>query len=128
MVSRTPLTEDILDKNDSHDGELDEECQETCGVEESWGHGVFIVNSSSPTDWRKPIVEYLENPVGGTNRKTKYRALSYLWSENELLKKTPEGLLLKCLRDTEAYLAIYEVHSGAYSTHQAGYKMKWLLF
>ena len=49
-------------------------------------------------------------------------------SGNELLKKKPEGVLLKCLGDTEAYLAIYEVHSGACGAHQAGHKMKWLLF
>lgn len=51
-----------------------------------------------------------------------------MWSGNELLKKTPEGLLLKCLGDTEAYLAIYEVHDGVCGTRQAGHKMKWLLF
>ncbi|XP_050908946.1 uncharacterized protein LOC127122691 [Lathyrus oleraceus] len=128
MVSSTPLTKDILDKSDSRDEELEGEWQETCGVEESWGHGVFTVNSSSPTDWRKPIVEYLENPDGGTDRKTKYRALSYVWSGNKLLKKTSEEVLLKFLGDTEAYLAIYEVHSGACGAHQAGHKMKSLLF
>lgn len=50
MMSSTPLTEDILDKNISRDGELDEECQKTSGVEEAWEHRVFAVNSSSPTD------------------------------------------------------------------------------
>lgn len=73
-------------------------------------------------------MEYLENSVGGADRKTKYRGLSYVLSGNELLKKTPEGVLLKCLGDTKAYLAIYEVHSGACGAHQAGHKMKWLLF
>ena len=73
-------------------------------------------------------MEYLENPVGGTDRKTKYRALSYVLSGNELLKKTPEGVLLKCLGDTKAYLAIYEVHSGACGAHQTCHKIKWLLF
>lgn len=60
--------------------------------------------------------------------KTKYRALNYVLPGNDLLKKTPEGVLFKCLGDIEAYLAIYEVHSGAYGAHQAGHKMKWLLF
>ncbi|XP_050875597.1 uncharacterized protein LOC127079231 [Lathyrus oleraceus] len=110
MVSNTPpLTEDILDRNNNRNEGLDKECQEAYGLKKSWEHGVFTVNKSSPTDWRKPIVEYLENLVGGTNRKTKYRALRYVLSENELLKKTPEAVLLKCLGDTEAYLAIYEL-------------------
>ena len=82
----------------------------------------------SQSDWRKPIIEYLENPVGNTDRKIKYRALSYVCLGNELLKKTPEGVLLKCLGDTEAYLAMSEVHSGICGAHQAGHKMKWLLF
>lgn len=106
MVSSTPLIGDILDKNVSYVKERNEECQETSRFEEAWEHGVFSVNSSSPTDWRKPIIEYLENPVGSTDRKTKYRALSYVWLGNKLLKKTPEGLLLKCLGDTEVYLTI----------------------
>lgn len=60
MVSDAPpLTEDILDKNDSHNEGVDEECQEACGFKKSRGHGVFTVNSSSPTDWRKLIMEYL---------------------------------------------------------------------
>ncbi|WJX95108.1 hypothetical protein P8452_76467 [Trifolium repens] len=63
-----------------------------------------------------------------TNRKIKYRALSYVIIGNELMKKTPEGVLLKCVSETEAYLAISDVHGGACGSHQAGHKMKWLLF
>src|ERR1044072_2902608 len=47
---------------------------------------------------------------------------------NELFKKSPDGVLLKCISDTEVYLAISAVHSGACGAHQAGHKMKWLLF
>jgi len=47
---------------------------------------------------------------------------------NELFKKSPEGVLLKCLSETEAYLANSDTHSGACGSHQAGHKMKWLLF
>jgi hypothetical protein len=47
---------------------------------------------------------------------------------NELFKKNPEGVLLKCLGETEAYLAISNTYSGPCGTHQAGLKMKWLLF
>lgn len=31
---------------------------------------------------------------------------------NELLKKTSEGILLKCLGESEAYLALADVHNG----------------
>jgi len=47
---------------------------------------------------------------------------------NELFKKTPEGVLLKCLGETEAYLAVSNTHSVACGTHQAGHNMKWLVF
>lgn len=45
-----------------------------------------------------------------------------------MFKKTLEWVLLKSLGETEAYLAISNTHSGACGTHQAGHKMKWLLF
>lgn len=44
-----------------------------------------------------------------------------------MLKKAPEGVLLKCLGESEAYLAVSNVHSGACSAHQVGHTMRWLL-
>jgi len=69
-------------------------------------------------------VEYLQNPAENTCKKTKYKALSNVIIGNELFKKYPEGVLLKCLSETKAYLAIYDTHSGACGSHQAGHKMK----
>ncbi|KAK2407622.1 hypothetical protein QL285_043225 [Trifolium repens] len=89
---------------------------------------IFAIDNLSDGDWRKPIVEYLRNPTGNVDRKIKYRALSYIIFENDLFKKTSEGILLKCLNETEAYIAISDVHSGTCGSHQAGHKMKWLLF
>ncbi|XP_050889417.1 uncharacterized protein LOC127094654 [Lathyrus oleraceus] len=120
--------EDILDGSVSCSEGFNDERLEDFEFENLWGHEAFAVINSSPLDWRKPILEYLENPVGNTDRKIKYRALSYVLLGNELLKKTPEGVLLKCLGSTKAYLAISKVHSGACGAHQAGHKMKWLLF
>ncbi|XP_050895140.1 uncharacterized protein LOC127101734 [Lathyrus oleraceus] len=118
MVSNAPpLREDILDGNGCCNEGFDKERLKDFEFDNSWGHEVFTVNSSSPLDWRKPSLEYLENPVGSTNRKIKYRALSYVLLGNELLKKTPKRVLLKCLGSTEAYLAIYEVQSGVCGVH-----------
>ena len=89
--------------------------------------GVFTIDNLPNTDWRKPIVEFLQNPTGSTDRKIKYKALSYVIMGNELFKKSHDGILLKYLSDNEAYVAISEVHSGACGAHQAGHKMKWLL-
>ena len=88
---------------------MDAENFEICTVED------FLSN-----DWRKPIVDYLKNPVGSTDRRVKYRALSYIISGNELFKKTSEGVLLKCLGEEEAYLAVSNTHSGACGAHQVG--------
>ena len=54
--------------------------------------------------------------------------LSYILIGNELFKKTPEGVQLKCLGESEAYLVLSNVHSGACGAYQQGHKMKWLLF
>ncbi|WJX40324.1 hypothetical protein P8452_27811 [Trifolium repens] len=89
---------------------------------------IFAIDNLSDGDWRKPIVEYLRNPTGNVDRKKKYRALSYVIFENDLFKKTSEGILLKCLSEAEAYIAISDVHSGTCGSHQAGHKIKWLLF
>ncbi|XP_045802475.1 uncharacterized protein LOC123896075 [Trifolium pratense] len=89
---------------------------------------VFVIDNLVNGDWRKPIVEYLENPIGNAPRKIKYRASNYVIIGNELFKKTLEGILLKCLSETEAYIAISDVHSGACGSHQSGHKMKWILF
>ena len=105
------------------------------GVEASNGHAqgtnlveIFVINNLTDDDWRKPIVNYLENPDGINCRKIKYRALSYVIVGNDLFKKTPKGVLLKCLGETEAYAVVSNTHSGVCGTHQAGHKMKWLLF
>ena len=55
-------------------------------------------------------MDYLQNPAASTERKIKYRALSYVLMGNELFKKTPEGVLLKCLSETEAYVALSTTH------------------
>ncbi|XP_050914580.1 uncharacterized protein LOC127129439 [Lathyrus oleraceus] len=88
---------------------------------------VLAIDTLMGTDWRNPIINYLKDPSIDTERKTKYRALSYVLMGNELFKKTPEGILLKCLGENGAYLALSSVHSGACGAHQVGQKMKWLL-
>ncbi|XP_058725714.1 uncharacterized protein LOC131597009 [Vicia villosa] len=89
---------------------------------------VLAIDALVDTNWRSPIINYLRDPSLNIDRKTKYRALSYVLVGNELFKKTPEGILLKCLGENEAYLALASVHSRACGAHQEDHKMKWLLF
>ncbi|XP_050890635.1 uncharacterized protein LOC127096054 [Lathyrus oleraceus] len=67
---------------------------------------ILTIENLVDTDWRKTIVSYLENPVGSTDRKVKYRSLSYMLIGNKLFKKTPERVLLKCFGESETYLAV----------------------
>lgn len=77
----------------------------------------FAIDNLSNNDWQKPIVEFFENPTGTTDWKIKYIALSYVIIGNELFKNMPEGVLLKCLTKSEAYLAIFNAHSWSCGTH-----------
>lgn len=70
----------------------------------------------------------MENPPTLAERKNMYHALNYTLMGNKLFKKTPEEILLKCLSESEAYLALLNVHSRECEAHQVGHKIKWLLF
>ncbi|KAM1214314.1 hypothetical protein ACFX2J_010882 [Malus domestica] len=50
-----------------------------------------------PDDWRKPIMQYLDNPNGKHDRKTRVHATNYVMYQNELYRKGKDGLLLLCL-------------------------------
>lgn len=69
---------DILDISvNCHEG-FNDKCLKDFEIKNFWRHKVFAVGNSSPSNWRKPILEYLENPVRDTDRKIKYKALSYV--------------------------------------------------
>ncbi|XP_050890097.1 uncharacterized protein LOC127095453 [Lathyrus oleraceus] len=89
---------------------------------------ILAIDNLTDEDWRKPIVVYLQNLTVSTDRKTRYGVLSYVLLGTELFKKSPEGILLKCLCESEAYFALSTVHRGACGAHQIGHKMKWRLF
>ncbi|KAM1223354.1 hypothetical protein ACFX2G_043340 [Malus domestica] len=80
-----------------------------------------------PDDWRKPIMQYLDNPNGKHSRRTRAHATNYVTYQNELYRKGEDGLLLLCLGPQESARAIAEVHEGVCGAHQSGRKMRWLL-
>nr|KYP42603.1 Integrase catalytic domain-containing protein KIAA1305 family [Cajanus cajan] len=87
----------------------------------------FTINALSTQDWRKHLIEYLQNPNSKDERKIKYQALNYVMLNNELYKRGFDGILFKCLRRHKIYIAMVEVHEGVCGAHQAGEKMKWTL-
>ncbi|XP_070675685.1 uncharacterized protein [Malus domestica] len=80
-----------------------------------------------PDDWRKPIMQYLDNPNGKHSRKTRVHATNYVMYQNELYRKGEDGLLLLCRGPQEGAQAIMEVHEGVCGAHRSGRKMRWLL-
>lgn len=50
---------------------------------------VFSIDNMSNGDWRRPIMEYMENLVQTMDQKVKYRPLSYTIMGNEWFKNTP---------------------------------------
>ena len=53
-------------------------------------------------DWRKEIVEYLENPSKKVSRKIRFQATKYVLLEGELYYRTIDGVLLRYLDKEEA--------------------------
>ncbi|XP_050117714.1 uncharacterized protein LOC126595476 [Malus sylvestris] len=83
-----------------------------------------MVQETEIEDWRSPIIHHLKYPFSKKNRQqaTKY----VLWAK-DLLRKTPDGLLLKCLGQEESMRVMAKVHEGVCGAHQARTKMRWLL-
>ncbi|KAK2969914.1 hypothetical protein RJ640_000527 [Escallonia rubra] len=78
-------------------------------------------------DWRTPIIQYLQNPESRVDTKVKLQATKYFLLDNDLFKRTPEGLALRCLGQQEAIHVMAEVHEGICGAHQARIKMRWLI-
>jgi hypothetical protein len=78
-------------------------------------------------DWRRGIIEYLENPGCSRAKKIRWLALKYTIINEELYRHTLDDILLKCLGEEQARLAMDKVHEGICGTHQSAPKMKWVL-
>ena len=87
----------------------------------------ILLSQLSSSDCKRPIIEFLRNSNAAINKKTKNRALNYVILGDSLFKKSLDGNLLTCQSESEAYIALTEVHEGICGTHQAGEKIKWVL-
>lgn len=66
---------------------------------------IFPIDNLSTNDWKKSIIDFFENPIGVTDKNKIWKII-----ENELFKKTLDGILLKFLSESEAYLNSSIVH------------------
>jgi hypothetical protein len=75
-------------------------------------------------DWRKEIVDYLENPSRKVSRKLRYKAIKFVLLDGRLYYKSLDGVLPQCLGQEEAKKMISDVHDGMCGAHQSAYRMK----
>ncbi|KAI5330336.1 hypothetical protein L3X38_029734 [Prunus dulcis] len=87
------------------------------------------VNSALITkdDWREPIMTYLQYPILPSEKRVRIMATNYLMWNEELVRKSKDEVLLRCLGKTEYMKVMGETHEGICGAHQGGRKMCWLI-
>ncbi|CAL9018333.1 unnamed protein product, partial [Prunus brigantina] len=87
------------------------------------------VNTAIMTEeeWRLPIINYLQYPTLPSEKKIRIMALNYLMWNGDLVRKSKDELLLRCLGKEEYMKVMGEVHEGICGAHQGGRKMCWLI-
>ncbi|KAL1326344.1 hypothetical protein AAHE18_13G221400 [Arachis hypogaea] len=89
---------------------------------------VLCMDEWEDSDWRKPIARYLKDPNIVVDRKLKLQAMNFVLLADELYKKGIDGSLMRCLSQEDQNIALGEVHNGICGAHQAGKKMRWVLY
>jgi hypothetical protein len=69
----------------------------------------------------------IKDPSSEKDRNIWHQSLKYTIIGDELYRRTIDRLLLKCLGEEQAVIAMGEVHEGMCGTHQPVHKMKWML-
>jgi hypothetical protein len=69
----------------------------------------------------------MRDPGKITEKKVKRQVLKYTSLDDDLYRRTIDGVLLKCLGEKQAKVSVQEVHDGICGAHQSAYKMNWLL-
>jgi hypothetical protein len=64
-----------------------------------------------------PLVRYLEKPSYIIDRKVRRQALKYVVLDNDLYRRTIDGLLLKWLGLDQCRIVMEKVHKGICGTH-----------
>jgi hypothetical protein len=61
------------------------------------------------------------------DKKVKQQVLKYTSLDDDLYQRTIDGVLLKCMGEEQAKVAVREVHDEICGAHQSAYKMNCLL-
>jgi hypothetical protein len=68
--------------------------------------------STIQIDWRLLLLECIRDPGKITDKKVKRQVLKYTPLDDDLYQRTIDGMLLKCLGEEQAKVAVREVHDG----------------
>ena len=75
------------------------------------------------TDWRVPFLDCLvrgELPADRTEaRRLARRAKAYILSNGELYRRSPSGVLQRCITTEAGQALLWDLHAGAYGHHAA---------
>jgi hypothetical protein len=71
-------------------------------------------------DWRKEIVDYLEDPSRKVSRKLRYKAIKFVLLDGSLFYKSLDGVLLRCLGPEEANKMMSVGHTPRVLMHGRG--------
>jgi hypothetical protein len=71
------------------------------------------------TDWRLSLLKCIRDPGKITDKKIKWQVLKYTSIADEFYWRTIDGMLLKCLGEEQAKVAVQEVHDGICGAHQS---------
>jgi hypothetical protein len=85
-------------------------------------------SSTIQTYWMLLLLECIRDPGKITDKKVKQQVLKYTSLDDDLYRRTINGVLLKCLGEEQAKVEIREVHDGICGAHQLAYNMNWLLW
>ncbi|XP_008222755.1 PREDICTED: protein NYNRIN-like [Prunus mume] len=84
----------------------------------------FIITED---DWRIPIINYLQYPTLPSEKRVRIMALNYLMWNEDLVQKSKDEVLLRCLGKKEYMKVIGETDEGICGAHQATYYFtKWV--
>jgi hypothetical protein len=63
-------------------------------------------------------LKFIRDPRKTMDKKVKQQVLKYASIEDELYWRTIDGVLMKCLGEEQAKVAVWEVHDGICGAHQ----------
>jgi hypothetical protein len=69
------------------------------------------------THWGWPVLECIRDPGKITDKKVKRQVLKYMSLDADLYRRTIDGVLLKCLGENQAKVAVQDVHDGICGAH-----------